>query len=349
MPTLPSERPLPPSSSPSSESRWRADERLGTFETELLPALFDDGLIVADDRIVVDHYQDHGSSGRLAKPSLSLVPPMGGPRRTRLDGPASPGPMAGAPPAAPAPRRSVDPAGARAERRGATVRSAVRGASPPSAASSASCGDQVGLADTSIERGGLGSPTDTDAPFRGMGTRRSSRAWSETLPAPRGRRHLGIGFRRLIPMNAAHLEFCSSPEWRARSRSLVLPPLPCRGSGRRCHRGRSGTRFTTDVLRTRAERVTAVDLDLALAEDLATRLAGTNVDVVHGDATALDLPTGRFTGAGSFNMLHHVPTRAAQDQVFASLARVLRPGGACRCRRHPTRRGWTRSTRATPS
>lgn len=109
---------------------------------------------------------------------------------------------------------------------------------------------------------------------------------------------------------------------------LVLPAaLPAEGLGDDVIEIGPGPGFTTDVLRTRAGRVTAVELDSALAENLAARLAGTNVDVVHGDASALDLPTGRFTGAASFNMLHHVPTPAAQDQVFAELARVLRPGG----------------------
>ena len=41
----------------------------------------------------------------------------------------------------------------------------------------------------------------------------------------------------------------------------------------------------------------------------------------------MDLPSGRFTGAASFHMLHHIPTTAAQDAVFAELGRVLRPGG----------------------
>ncbi len=109
---------------------------------------------------------------------------------------------------------------------------------------------------------------------------------------------------------------------------LVLPAaLPADGLGDDVIEVGPGPGFTTDVLRGRAGRVTAVELDPALAEDLATRLAGTNVDVVHGDASALDLPTGRFTGAASFNMLHHVPTSASQDQVFAELARVLQPGG----------------------
>jgi SAM-dependent methyltransferase len=129
-------------------------------------------------------------------------------------------------------------------------------------------------------------------------------------------------------MNAAHLEFCSSPEWRAMVEELVLPAaLPAGGLGDDVVEVGSGPGFTTDVLRTRAERVTAVELDPALAEDLAVRLAGTNVDVIRGDATALSLPTGRFTGAASFSMLHHVPTVGAQDRVLSELARVLQSGG----------------------
>jgi ubiquinone/menaquinone biosynthesis C-methylase UbiE len=70
-----------------------------------------------------------------------------------------------------------------------------------------------------------------------------------------------------------------------------------------------------------------VEIDEALAEDLRRRLAGTNVEVVHADATALDFPDSRFTGVTSFNMLHHVPTDEAQDKIFAELARVLRDDG----------------------
>ena len=35
---------------------------------------------------------------------------------------------------------------------------------------------------------------------------------------------------------------------------------------------------------------------------------------------------GRFSGAASFTMLHHVPTVELQDLMFAEVARVLRPG-----------------------
>ena len=49
--------------------------------------------------------------------------------------------------------------------------------------------------------------------------------------------------------------------------------------------------------------------------------------IVEGDATALTFADGRFSGATSFSMLHHVPTPAEQDRVFAEARRVLRDGG----------------------
>jgi SAM-dependent methyltransferase len=129
-------------------------------------------------------------------------------------------------------------------------------------------------------------------------------------------------------VNAAHLEFCASPEWRQMVEELVLPAtLRDFDLGGDVVEVGPGPGFTTDVLRTRTARLTAVELDADLARRLADRLAGGNVDVVRGDATDLRLPTGRFTGAVSCNMLHHVPTDDAQDRVFTELARVLRPGG----------------------
>ena len=63
MATLPGGRP-PPSSVLSlkrSVLRGIEGEAPGWFEADLLPALFEEGRMVADDRIVVDHFQDHGS------------------------------------------------------------------------------------------------------------------------------------------------------------------------------------------------------------------------------------------------------------------------------------------------
>ena len=86
-------------------------------------------------------------------------------------------------------------------------------------------------------------------------------------------------------------------------------------------------------------RLTAVEIDEGLAAPLAERMAGGNVDVVLGDATALDFDDDRFTGAASFHMLHHIAPASAQDRVFAELARVLVPGRrAGRGRRRRTAR-----------
>jgi SAM-dependent methyltransferase len=73
-------------------------------------------------------------------------------------------------------------------------------------------------------------------------------------------------------------------------------------------------------------RLTAVEVDAALAEALATRMSGTNVEVVHADATHMPFPDDRFSAAVSFMMLHHVPTTELQDVLLAEVARVLRPG-----------------------
>lgn len=88
-----------------------------------------------------------------------------------------------------------------------------------------------------------------------------------------------------------------------------------------------GPGMTTDLLRGQLQRLTAVELDEGLADALRMRLAGTNVEVVRADATAMPFEDARFTGAVSFTMLHHVPTAALQDRLMAGVARVLRAGG----------------------
>jgi SAM-dependent methyltransferase len=50
--------------------------------------------------------------------------------------------------------------------------------------------------------------------------------------------------------------------------------------------------------------------------------------VVHADAARTGFPADRFSAVASFAVLHHIESAAIQDQVFAELFRVLRPGGA---------------------
>jgi SAM-dependent methyltransferase len=129
-------------------------------------------------------------------------------------------------------------------------------------------------------------------------------------------------------MNEAHLQVLASDEWATHLEQELLPwVLSVADVGDDVIEVGPGPGRTTDLLRTRAARVTAVELDPDLAAALATRLAGTNVEVLERDAADTGLDTGRFSLAACFSVLHHVPTAEHQDRVFAELCRVLRTGG----------------------
>ncbi len=124
------------------------------------------------------------------------------------------------------------------------------------------------------------------------------------------------------------MEYCASEDWRRVVQDTILPVALREVSlGDDALEIGPGPGFTTDVLRTMTAHLTAVEVDEGLAAQLARRLGGENVDVVLGDAAALEFPDSRFTGAASFHMLHHIAPSAQQDRVFAELARVLVPGG----------------------
>ncbi len=130
-------------------------------------------------------------------------------------------------------------------------------------------------------------------------------------------------------MNERHLQLCASAEWAATVQNDILPwALGPRDLGDDVLEVGPGPGLTTDILRVKTARLTAVEVDAALARQLADRLRGTNVEVVHADGTALPFDDGRFSAATSFTMLHHVPSPADQDQLLRELRRVLRPGGA---------------------
>jgi len=130
-------------------------------------------------------------------------------------------------------------------------------------------------------------------------------------------------------MNRTHLEYLASSVWADRLQSDLLPWLESTIElGDDVLEIGPGPGLTTDLLRHRVAAVTAVEIDPDLAADLKARLAGTNVEVIWGDATELPLPDGRFSAAMCFAMLHHVASEAAQDQLFGELHRVLRPGAS---------------------
>ena len=129
-------------------------------------------------------------------------------------------------------------------------------------------------------------------------------------------------------MNQIHLEMCSSAEYAEAVERWIIPwVLESVDLGDDVVEVGPGPGLTTDVLRRQLSRITAVEVDSELAAALSKRLHGTNVDVIHANASQTNLPDDRFTGAICLTMLHHVPTSAEQDAVLAELWRVLRPEG----------------------
>lgn len=129
-------------------------------------------------------------------------------------------------------------------------------------------------------------------------------------------------------MNEEHLKRCSSAEWAEIVRKWIIPwVIDGIALGDDLLEVGPGPGLTTDVLSPLVPRLTAVEVDPALARPLAERLAGTNVDVVCADATRTGLAADRFSAAVCLTMLHHVRSAQRQDALFAEVFRVLRPGG----------------------
>lgn len=128
-------------------------------------------------------------------------------------------------------------------------------------------------------------------------------------------------------MNWFHRQVCRSGRWRRRLEDELLPwALQGVDLGDDVLEIGSGPGLTTDLLRGRTRRLTALEVDPAAAAALRDRLGGTGVRVVHGDGAAMPFADGSFSGVVSFTMLHHVPTAALQDRLLAEARRVLRPG-----------------------
>lgn len=129
-------------------------------------------------------------------------------------------------------------------------------------------------------------------------------------------------------MNENHAQLCPSPEWAAYLHGDVLPALTAGVDlGLRMLEIGPGPGASAEWLRHRVATLVAVEIDQDTVTALGERFAGTNVEVVHGDATALPFEDASFDAVGSFTMLHHVPTTALQNRVLAEAFRVLRPGG----------------------
>lgn len=128
-------------------------------------------------------------------------------------------------------------------------------------------------------------------------------------------------------MNRGHRQLCASARWGRYIRDELVPwVVGTRPLGGSVLEIGPGPGLTTDVLRARTRRLTAVEADAKAAASLQRRMTGANVTVVHADAVAMPFRSSRFTAGAAMTMLHHVPTIAAQNALLAEACRVLRPG-----------------------
>ncbi len=128
-------------------------------------------------------------------------------------------------------------------------------------------------------------------------------------------------------MNALHRWLCRSDGWRRTVEERVPWVLGNADLGGEVLEVGPGPGLTTNLIRSRTECLTALEIDPKLAQSLRERLGSTNVNIITGDGTAMPFPDARFSGAVSFTMLHHVPSVELQNNLLREVRRVLKPGG----------------------
>ncbi|MFZ0199932.1 MAG: class I SAM-dependent methyltransferase [Candidatus Sulfotelmatobacter sp.] len=128
-------------------------------------------------------------------------------------------------------------------------------------------------------------------------------------------------------VNRLHQWLCRSDRWRSTVAQRLPWAIGNTELGPNVLEIGPGPGLTTDLLRTSVPRLTALEIDATLAGSLNSRLKGSSVQVIEGDATKMPFGDAEFSGAVSFTMLHHLPSRELQNRVLAEVFRVLKPGG----------------------
>jgi SAM-dependent methyltransferase len=129
-------------------------------------------------------------------------------------------------------------------------------------------------------------------------------------------------------MNENHAELCPSPQWAAHIQNEILPSVVAGiDLGQEMLEIGPGPGAATEWLRHRVRRLVALEVDQQAAGQLTEKYAGTNVDIVVGDAAGMDFADASFDSVGTFTVLHHIPSGELQFRVLSEALRVLRPGG----------------------
>lgn len=131
----------------------------------------------------------------------------------------------------------------------------------------------------------------------------------------------------MVRVNRIHNRLCRSDRWRRAVEHRLLPwALDGLRLGGEVLEIGPGFGVTTRMLAGRVPALTAVEIDPGLSRRLRATMPA-NVEVVAGDGAALPFPDGTYDAVVCFTMLHHMPSTAAQDRLFAAAHRVLQPGG----------------------
>src|SRR3954452_23604932 len=125
-------------------------------------------------------------------------------------------------------------------------------------------------------------------------------------------------------MNWFHRRLCRSARWSRRVGALLPWALQEVDLGDDVLEIGPGPGVTTDLLRGRVRRLTAVEVDAVAVAALQKRLDGSGVRVVHGDGAIMPFADSSFSGVVALTMLHHVTSATAQDHLLAEARRVLR-------------------------
>lgn len=127
-------------------------------------------------------------------------------------------------------------------------------------------------------------------------------------------------------MNRLENWFCSSAYWRRITARRLLPWL-LEGAqlGDDVLEIGAGPGAATGELAKRVTRVTSLEYSHRFCIALHSNNDAANV--VQGDGSALPFAAGAFTSVIAVLVLHHLRSTGAQDQAFAEIFRVLKPGG----------------------